>query len=224
MRLERRRGRYNNPPPFPLPPVFYPQSDNFLNGLTTMSVCADWLLGGGGGGGGWGTGSSPDSVADLGSLRPPSTSSNTSATALRHSATKSSMAESTALARSRIPRLISPIVNLPTSSPTLFTLWINLATLFTRYSSSYTLPFFPLARFRSSRLRFFDVVRVALVPVVPVRFVYRVNRDPPPVVDASVGASEMLSGMSAPPVPASPSRNASGSSAFLRRSSLIRGT
>ena len=53
---------------------------------------------------------------------------------------------------------------------------------------------------------------------------YRVNRDPPPNVDASVGASEMLSGISAPPVPGSPSKNASGSSAFLIRSSWIRGT
>ncbi len=174
-------------------------------------------------GGDWGKGLE-ESSADSGILGsrvplPASASPNTSATALRHSATKSSIALLTALARSLIPRLVNPTTNLPTSSPTLLTLCTNLPMLFTRYSSSYTLPFFPLARLRSSRLRFFDVVRVAFVPVVPVRLVYRVNRDPPPIVEASVGASETLSGISAAPVPASPSKNASGSSAFLTRSS-----
>lgn len=65
---------------------------------------------------------------------------------------------------------------------------------------------------------------MTFVPVVPVRPVYRVNKDPPPFVEVSVGARETLSGISAAPVPASPSKNASGSSAFLTRSSWMRGT
>ena len=45
----------------------------------------------------------------------------------------------------------------------------------------------------------------------------------PSVIDASVGARETLSGMSAPLL-MSPSKKASGSSAFLARNSRMRGT
>ena len=61
-----------------------------------------------------------------------------------------------------------------------------------------------------------------VLAVLTVRFVYRVNSEFPPVVEASVGAREMLSGMSG--VAGSPSKKASGSSAFLWRRLRMRGT
>src|ERR1700724_1118861 len=62
----------------------------------------------------------------------------------------------------------------------------------TKYSSSYTVPFFPRARLRSSRRRFLLEV---LVPRVPVDCcVYRVKREPEVV--ASVNTTEISSGAS----------------------------
>jgi len=122
--------------------------------------------------------------------------SYTSPCTLSQSATKSLMPISTTRACSRFPRRMRPSPSREISSPTLLTLSISRVSEFMRYSSSYTLPFFPRAFFLSSRRLFLLVRRVVCVFKVPSDLpVYRV-RNVPPEVDASVAAIDMSSGTS----------------------------
>lgn len=117
-------------------------------------------------------------------------------------ATTSTIADSTALACSHISRLKHASTTSLASLWLSFTRTISLSILFTKYSSSYTEPFFPRAFLRSSRLRPLDVRRVAFVASVPLS---RVDLVLPPYLVKSegfrlldVGAREILSARSLP--------------------------